>query len=229
LADGTVVFSRSQFELIKKTFKVNDSRLKLIPFCLDAAFFKPTKNIKRYAKPYILSVGTDLGRDYGTLIESIAGLDVDLKIVTLPYLLRGLSVDSPNIQVFSKIPYKQLFELYSESLFVVIPLNKWATQYSSGTTNLLEARLLGKAVISTFSKPLEEYLEHENGVYYVEAENVLSLHQAIRKFLQNPAFCAYIQNKGAKIVANKYNTYVFANEFGAYLSSLFDRNYIANA
>lgn len=228
LADGTIVFSHSQFELIKKTFKVNKARLKLIPFCLDVEFFKPTKNIKRYTKPYILSVGMDLGRDYGTLIESIADLDVDLKIVTLPHLLRGLSVDSPNIQIFSKIPYKQLFELYSESLFVVIPLKKWATQYSSGTTNLLEAKLLGKAVISTFSKPLEEYLEHENGVYYVETESVFSLRQAISKFLQNPEFCASIQNKGTDVITTKYNTYVFANIFGSYLSDLYVRGHVVN-
>ncbi len=228
LADGTVVFSRSQFELILKTFKINHAKLKLIPFCLDTDFFRPIKNIKHYEKPFILSVGMDIGRDYGALIDSIDSLNVDLKIVTLPYLLKGLSVDNPSLQIFSNIPYKQLFELYAESLFVVIPLKKWATQYSSGTTNLLEAKLLGKAVISTYSRPLEEYLEDGNGVYYVEAENVPILHQAINKFLHETEFRKSIQNRGSKVVSSKYNTYIFAELLGAYLEGLLDGERVAN-
>lgn len=220
LADGTVVFTPTQFELIQKTYKINDSQLKFIPFCLDVDFFKPIKSIKRYSKPFILSIGLDLGRDYKTLIESIDGLNIDVKIVTLPYLLDGLSFNKPNIEIFYKIPYKQLLELYSESLFVVIPLKRFTNQYSSGTTNLLEAKLLGKAVISTFTRQLEEYLDHGNGVYYVDAENATSLRQAINKFLLHPEFCATIQNKGIDVVATKYNMSVFANLFGAYLKTL---------
>ena len=229
LADGTVVFTRTQFELIPKSYKVSNARLKFIPFCLDAEFYKPLKKIERHSKPFILSIGMDPGRDYDTLIKSIDGLNIDLKIVALPYLLNGLTADKPNIQVFSKIPYKQLFELYSESSFVVIPLKKLANQYPSGITNLLEAKLLGKAVISTFSSPLEEYLEHENGVYYVDAESVTSLRQAIIKFLQHPEFCATIQNKGTEVIATNYNTSIFANLFGTYLSNLFDGNRVSNS
>lgn len=219
LADGTVVFTKTQFEFIAKTHRINNERLKFIPFCLDIDFFKPINNIKRYSKPFILSIGVDLGRDYDTLIKSIDGLNIDLKIVTLPYLLNDISSNKPNIEVFYKIPYKQLFELYSESLFVIIPLKKWTYQYPSGITNLLEAKLLGKAVISTFSKPLEEYLEHGNGIYYVDAENVASLHQAINKFLLHPEFCATIQKKGIDAVATKYNMSIFADLFAAYLNS----------
>lgn len=220
LADGTVIFTTTQSELIHKTYKINDSKLKFIPFCLDVDFFKPIKSIKKYSKPFILSIGRDLGRDYKTLIESIDGLNIDLKIVTLPYLLDGLSFNKPNIEVLYNIPYRQLFELYSESLFVVIPLKRFANQYSSGTTNLLEAKLLGKAVISTFTRQLEQYLEHGNGVYYVDAENVASLRQAINKFLLHPEFCATIQNKGIDVVATKYNMSIFANLFDAYLKIL---------
>lgn len=222
-SDGSIIFSRSQFDLILKTFKINDKRLKLIPFCLDSNFFKPVRSPGKYTRPYILSVGMDIGRDYDTLLKAVKDLEVDLKIVTLPYLIEGLPVNEHKIEILSKIPYNQLFELYAESLFVVIPLKKWAAQYSSGTTSLLEAKLLGKAVISTYSRPLEEYLEHENGVYYVDAENVPSLRQAIISFLRDPEFCYSLQNKGADVVANNYNTYVFANIFGSYLSSLFTK------
>jgi len=221
LSHGSIIFSRHQFDLIKKTYKINPNKLKLIPFCLDTSFFKPVISANRYSRPFILSVGLDLGRDYQTLVNAIEDLDIDLKIVTLPYLLEGVSVNKPNIEILSKIPYKQLFELYAESSFVIIPLKKWATQYSSGTTNLLEAKLLGKAVVSTHSIPLEEYLEHENGVYYVDAEDVRGLHQAISKLLNQPGYCATMQNKGMDLIANKYNTYVFAKMFGDYLSALF--------
>lgn len=220
LAHGSVVFSRSQYELIQRTYKIKDSKLKLIPFCLDTSFFKPVQDAKQYSKPFILSVGMDLGRDYATLIEAINKVGVDLKIVSLPYLLNGLTLNQERIQIFNNIPYKQLFELYAESKFVVIPIKKWAAQYSSGTTSLLEAKLLGKAVIATSSEPLKEYLEDGNGVYYVEAENISSLCQAISKLLHDPALCASIAHKGKDDISLKYNTYIFAEIFGKYLTAL---------
>lgn len=220
LADGSIVFSRTQFNLIQQVFNVNDTKLKLIPFSLDTNFFKPAVSANQYEKPFILSVGMDLGRDYATLIESMKGLDIDLKIVTLPYLLKGLDFNKPNIQILSHLSYKELFELYAESLFVVIPIKKWATQYSSGTTSLLEAKLLDKAVIATASKPLEEYLENTNGVIYVEPENVPDIRQAISKLIEQQEFRASMQNKGAEIIRTRYNTYVFAQNFGIYLQDL---------
>jgi glycosyltransferase involved in cell wall biosynthesis len=222
LASGTIMFSEHQMRLCAKEFNVPLSCFKLIPFSIDMPFFKKSDTPRSDNKPYILSVGQDLARDYRTLVDSVHGLDVDLKIITLPYLLEDLNIESKNIEILSNLTYEQLFHLYAGALFVVLPLKKWGTDYSSGTTSLLEAKALGKAIISTRSLPMMEYLKEGEGVVYVEPEDVPSLRKAMTRFLENQMECMELGHKGEKFVRENYNMEVFAASFGKYLANLFE-------
>lgn len=222
LSNGSIVYSRSQMELCSKLFNVPPTRLKLIHFAIDVPFFKRSNSFKIDLEPFVLSVGRDLARDYWTLVEAMNGLGVGLKIVTLPYLLKDVSLNNPYIEVLENLTYERLFQLYAEALFVVIPLKKWGTAYSSGTTSLLEAKALGKGVIATYSKPLAEYLGQGEGVLYVEPENVKKLREKIMSLLENPDDRIRLETRGNEVVKNNYNMDVFAIAFGNYLSSLFE-------
>lgn len=222
LASGTIMFSEYQMRLCSEIFKVPLSCFKLIKFSIDMPFFKKANIDCPAVKPFILSVGQDLARDYRVLIESLCGLNVDLKIVTLPYLVENLDINNKNIEILNNLTYEQLFLLYAESIFVVLPLKKWGTGYSSGTTSLLEAKALGKAVISTYSPPLVEYLKEGEGVVYVGSEDVSSLRQTIKRLLENKTECDALGNKGEDFVRENYNIEGFASSFGKYLSSLFE-------
>ena len=222
LSDGTIVYSRSQMELCSKLFNVPLTRFELIPFAIDVPFFKRYNCVKNEHEPFILSVGRDLARDYSTLVQAMNGLDVGLKIVTLPYLLKDISLNNPNIEVLENLTYERLFQLYAEALFVVIPLKKWAAAYSSGTTSLLEAKVLGKGVIASYSPPMIEYLGQGDGVLYVEPENAKILREKLMSLLENPDDLTRLETRGSEVVKKNYNMDVFAIAFGNYLSSLFE-------
>ena len=88
---------------------------------MDVDFYKRGAIGTPPAEPsYILSFGRDLGRDYRILVEAMDGLGRDLKIVTLPYLLEGVDVEKPWIQVQQRVTYTELFSLYAGARAVVV-------------------------------------------------------------------------------------------------------------
>lgn len=221
LSNGIIVNSRSQMELCSKSFNVPLTRFKFIPFAIDVSFFAYQNKAKTTAENFILSVGQDQARDYNMLVEAMNGLGIGLKIVTIPALLKDINLKNPYVEVLERLTYKQLFQLYADAQFVVIPIKKWGTAYSSGTTSLLEAKLLGKAVIASYSPPMMEYLGQGDGVIYVAPEDTNKFRQTIIKLLENPEEIIKLENRGAEIVRKNYNMDLFAISFGNYLSSLF--------
>jgi len=220
LASGTIMYSAAQMKLCSELFKVPLCRFKLIPFAIDMPFLKCQEKTGSNSEPYILSVGQDLARDYKTLFEAVNGLEINLKIVTLPYLVKDLNFENTKIEILNNLTYEQLFRLYADALLVVVPLKKWGTEYSSGTTSLLEAKALGKAVIATCSAPMMEYLDHGNGVIYVEPENTKRLRQTIICLLENDDARIKLENNGNYFIKNKFNMDKFAVAFGTYLTNL---------
>jgi glycosyltransferase involved in cell wall biosynthesis len=221
LSNGTIMYSNSQMKQCAKLFKVSPNCFKLFPFTIDVSFCQRPKRINNFTKPFVLSVGRDQARDYRTLVEAMDGLNVNLKLVTLPYLLKDVNLNNNWIEVLDNISYDELYQLYSEALFVVIPLKKWGTAYSSGTRGLLEAKVLDKGVIASNSPAMKEYAGLEEGVLYVESENVQELREKILKLLGNQDERVKLEIGGREFVKMNYNMDVFARSFGNYLSSLF--------
>ena len=220
LASGSTIFSNTQYTTILDTHKLKSNKLKLIPFCLDTQFFSPSVSNTKETEPFILSVGMDLGRDYETLIKSASEININLKIVTLPYLLDSIDTKSSKIEILSNISYDELFTLYAQATLVVIPLHNWAAQYSSGTTSLLEAKLLKKPIISSKSMPLIEYLNKEDGVLYVTPENKEELTKAIKMLLNDSELLDSYSTAGYEKTKNEYNMTVFGNCLYKYIKDL---------
>lgn len=218
-SDGVIVTSKAQGNESATYYNLPYNKFKFIPFCIDVKFCS-CQNYKSSTKPFILSVGRDAARDYKTLVEAVKGVDIDLKIVTMPYLLNGIDIGNAQVEILNELPYKDLYELYSQALFVVIPLKKWGTTHTSGLTSLLEAKLLGKGVVSSQSKPLNEYFDNGNGVHYIEPENIDSLRQVIIDLLENPSNRLRLEAKGQEVVCENYNMYIFADAFGKYLEDV---------
>jgi glycosyltransferase involved in cell wall biosynthesis len=224
LCDGTIMYSESQMHQCEKTFNVSADRFKLIPFAIDYSFYKRFDVKSNPQKTFILSVGRDQARDYATLVKAMKGLDVNLKLVTLPYLLRGVELESDRTEILENVSYEELYKMYSEALFVVIPLKKWGTTYSSGTRAMLEAKTLGKTVIASRSLPLEEYMGPKEGVFYVEPENVEELRKNILMLLENRDECTKYGTIGKETVNRSFTMDIFATAFGDYLSDMYSNS-----
>lgn len=221
LSSGTIMYTKTQTRQCAESLNVDCNRFKLIPFAIDFSYCKKfKKELDAKREPFILAVGRDLGRDYNTLVQAAEGLNVGVKIVTLPYLLQGVTINSDRIEILGNVSYERLYELYSEAAFVVIPLRKWATAYSSGTRALLEAMAMGKCVIATHSPPLEEYAAEGEGILYVEPEDHRDLRGKMQLLLNDPSLLKRIETRGNESSRERYDIRNFARTFSDYLSEL---------
>jgi len=215
MADGHIAYSQEQIDLWKSRYHVPDDRFTFLPYCIDTAFLR-RKPRQASARPYVLAVGRDMGRNFDTLVHAMDGLGLDLKLVTLPYLLRTIDASQPWIEVHQHISYDALLQLYADALLVAIPLKRDVT-YPSGIRGLLEALTLGKSVVSTRTGVLEEYVKEGEGVLYVEADNAPSMRAAIDRIRDDQGLRQQLENAGPAVVKARYDMSRFAELLDAYL------------
>jgi glycosyltransferase involved in cell wall biosynthesis len=208
LASGVVSYSRTQIAHWANRYGLADTRFTFLPYAIDTAFYTPV-TAPSVGRPYVLSVGRDQGRSFRALAEAMTGLDLDLKLVTLPYLLGGVPRDTPQVEILSHVSYAQLFSLYAGASLVVVPLKAGLT-YPSGIRGLLEAMALERPTIATRTPVLEEYAREGEGVSYVEADDVQGMHEAIARLTRDEAAGRAIATRGAEIVRERYHMDIFA-------------------
>jgi glycosyltransferase involved in cell wall biosynthesis len=133
------------------------ARVALVPYQTDERFWAP-RDVP--LKNQICSAGLEY-RDYRTLAEAVAGLDVDVVVAAASHwskhesplesrgALHAPSALPPNVRV-AAFDYAALRQLYAESLFVVVPLHDVENQ--AGITTILEAMAMGKAVVVSHTR-----------------------------------------------------------------------------
>ncbi len=218
LASKTIAFSQSQIDLWVKSFKITKTRLALAHYGIDTNFYAPSQQINP-AKPYVISTGRDLGRDFKTLIEAMDGTGLELKLVTLPYLLPEKARTYPWIEILEYIPYETLFQLYAGAEIAVVPLKSGLT-YPSGIRAVLEAIALGRATIVTRTQVLEEYVQDREHVIYYEAENPSSLCKALELLQKDDQLKEQLEQRAKSWVREKYGMDTFVDRLEAILKNL---------
>lgn len=183
-ADCVIGYSKNQAKLWSSSFLVPESTFVTLPYCLDLEFYRLDGQPKPDDPPYILSVGRDIGRDMGTLIKAAEIAEINLKIVTLPYLLPDGVAENDHLEVHQRLSYSELFELYKGALLVVVPLKKGIT-YPSGTRAVLESMALGIPTIASRTPVLEEYFTEGYDLKFTIPEDPLDLANKIMKIAEN--------------------------------------------
>jgi len=219
LAQRVVVSSRSQAETWSEFFALSPRPPQILPCTIDCDFYQPRRSGTSLTGEYILSIGRDTGRDFPTLVEATADTGMNLKLVTLPYLLSGIDLNLSYLQVLEQVSYEELFELYAGAKFVVVPL-KGQTTHPSGIRALFEAMVLEKAVICSRSPVLEEYFEEGQGVMYVEPENILQLREAIRGLARSETTASRLGQIGRRTVLQKYDMQALTNGLEGFLRDI---------
>lgn len=175
LANVTLAYSTSQAQLWTEEFGSDASKIAVVPYGMDLSFYKA---VERAPQNYVLAVGRDLGRDYATLFSALKGTGIRLKLVTLPYLLPESWRDQDWLDVFERVSYEELFELYAGALASVVPLKSGMT-YPSGIRAVYEAALLGVPTIASQTPVLAEAFEHGVDLWFVPPEDPASLTAAL--------------------------------------------------
>jgi glycosyltransferase involved in cell wall biosynthesis len=218
MAHGHVVYSREQIAVWAERYGLPESRFTFLPYCIDMSFYQAAPR-REGVTPYVLSVGRDTGRSFDTLATAMQGMGLDLKLVTLPYTLRTVDTSQPWIEVLQHVPYADLFRLYADALMVVIPL-KGGITYPSGIRGLLEALRLGRAVVSTRTAVLEEYVPEGQGVLYVAPDSPAELRAAIARLRDDREQRMRLELAGPAFVSGRYDMSTFASGLERYLTSV---------
>jgi glycosyltransferase involved in cell wall biosynthesis len=147
--DCLVVHSSLQKHIARTALGFRSNQVALLPYQTDDQFWKTAHTPIRNQ---ICSVGLEY-RDYATLIDAVAGLDVDVVIAAASNWSKHRTVPHthlpPNVRLVS-YGYESLRQLYDESLFVVVPLVDVENQ--AGITSILEAMAMGKVVVVSHAR-----------------------------------------------------------------------------
>jgi glycosyltransferase involved in cell wall biosynthesis len=138
-------------------------RCELVKFGIDPAGLKPA-HLRQFHQPIrILSLGTDMHRDWDTLIEAVRNWGGgELRVASRTIRKQGLWPD--NVTIVRPKTAEALRKLYDWADIVVLALK--SNLHASGITVIIEAVLLGLPVISTDTGGLRAYFS-EREIRYV--------------------------------------------------------------
>lgn len=162
-AEGIVALSEAERDSLRKMFPTHPERYEFFYEGVDTTYFKP---LSVPEGDYILSVGLDPGRDFGTLIDAMRELPhIPIIIATKPERVASYDPLPPNVTAKLYAP-EDMRDLYARARCVVIGLNTKDNNDSMGTYAVIEAMACGKAVIATKTKALASYIKDgETGIF----------------------------------------------------------------
>ncbi len=212
-----IVYSRHERDVYSRVFKLPKERFHftfLTGAPLAREDYAGTRERYGLAPRFITSLGSS-SRDYKTLFEAIAGIDVQTVVVTYRHAIEGLEVP-PSVRVLEGIPQQDYLGIIADAEICVIPVSN--IQTASGQMTLIQAMSLGVPVIATRCIGTEDYiLDGETG-RYVEMGDAEGMRKAIQELLNDPEGRASMAAR-ASAFAQEH----FFDKAGSYvLDELFD-------
>jgi len=208
-ADFILSYCSAQLEWLREEFQLEEKRLGFAPLCVDTNFF--TNGGEESESPFLLAVGTNEGKDYGTLIEALPN-HIKLTVVTDQHnagVIAKHTRPEQQIEVRFNVPIFELKKLYEQATFLVIPLHE--SKVSSGQTVLLENMALGKTVVVSDVSSIRDYVENHVSAVTVPAGNVAALSETIHDLWENPARSQEIGVGASNTVHQKFRSEIFAH------------------
>jgi glycosyltransferase involved in cell wall biosynthesis len=189
-------------------------RVHVLPFGTDHEFWRSTEadaTAPQTTTPRIVSVGSDPGRDYATLLA--AAHDLPLHVVTrLPVEER------PNVLHTATHTARELRDIYSHARCVVMPLHD--RDQPSGQSAALQAMACGKAVVLTRTRGWwgEDLLRDRDNCLVVPPGDVDALEKALRELWNSPALCASLGEAARETVVRHFSEVRFADALAAIMA-----------
>lgn len=215
-ANAVVCYSEHQANLWAASFNVPIERFTVVPYCLDMEFY-PSIDWKPSSPRYVLAIGRDLGRDFGTLITACERLGVPVKLVTLPYLLPDNVIQYPLVEILENVTYPELFQLYSQAAAAVVPLKK-GIYYPSGIRAVLEGAILGVPTVASWTETIGEYFSTDQ-LHFFEAGDSDSLSRQLQHVLANPTLAGDTARRTAVWAREHYSIENFVDKLDLLLKT----------
>lgn len=198
IVDCYIVYAKREIEDFSKTFGLPREKFQFISYhtTLDSDRFHTKMG------DYLFSGGNS-DRDYAQLAEAVRGLDIPVVIACSDKkILYGIDFPS-NVKVVS-VSHDEYRRLMAESGINVVALRKGLLR-SSGHQTFLNAMAMGKPVIVTDPKSVQDYIENGVDGFLVPPSDSNRLREVIITLNNNPELARRI-GKAAKVKALKWDT-----------------------
>lgn len=207
--DRIVALSHAEARSLRESLQLEPNRVQVLHTPLDTTFYRPIHADRLAREPdHLLSIGL-AQRDYPTLIQALR---------TLPHVTCHISATSAwashkagyegeiipdNVRITSYDHPGIIRERYAMSRFTIIPIRHQTTQWSAGSTSVLQPQAIGRPVIATRKPGLADYvLDGETGLL-VEGGNPAAMAAAIDYLWKNPEKAAAMGRRGHEwVIAN---------------------------
>lgn len=222
--DKVIFFGKKTLEIAQKKNKLPKIHNDYIDWGVDMPFY--TEWIKKQTLSPTLTTVVASGcanRDYDLLIDVFKNIpELKLYIFGRDFKPENLS---NNIIIDNNIDINNVGKLrlhYYNCLAVAIPL-KIELDWCNGTTVLLEAMTMSKAVIMTESKANLIDIEKEGIGILVKYGDINGWQKAIKYLQTNPEIAKKMGEKGFLLASTKYNYKIFCKQLVMQVSK-FDKN-----
>ena len=207
------VFSAGAAAALAAWLEIPSERVQVVPFGTDCEFWRSTTPGDA-GGPDIVSVGSDPGRDYATLLNAAGDLRLHV-VTTQPLPLDG----RPTVRRTTSHTPRELRDIYCRARFVVIPLHD--RSQPSGQSAALQAMSCGKAVILTRTRGFwgEPHLRDGENCVLVPPADPEALAGAIRRLWSDPAACVAIGHAARETVARHFTEPRMAEALAALIES----------
>jgi glycosyltransferase involved in cell wall biosynthesis len=214
--DRIVLMSTAQRDFAVHALHIPSEKVALLHWPVDLKYWRPMGNVPN---KIICSVGREM-RDYGTLIKALEGTGIRCHIAAggltngdkKDAWLKDVSGNLPSNITVGKKNYTELRSLYAESMFVVIPL--FPTDTDNGTTSILEAMAMGKAVICTKVDGQRDVIRDGVNGIFVPPNDPKALREAIEFLTANPDIANRMGLEGRKFVEQYHSLDMFVESIG---------------
>jgi glycosyltransferase involved in cell wall biosynthesis len=198
--------------------------IEVLPYSVDHHYFRPLHDVDQQPN-LIMSVGEIRSRDYSTLMTAVEGLPLRLMVAASgSWYAREknthLNISIPeNATVTGHLTSMQLRKLYAQSQFVVLPV--YDTVFSAGSTVVMEAGCMSRAVIATRSRGITDYvLDGVTGIL-VEPNDPQAMRDAICYLLDHPEEARRLGQNARERVEEEYNLDIYVERMAQQLQRYF--------
>ncbi len=187
--DLAIVHSQLERDRYRAMFPAKRTRFAFIPYGTAiesrATLIAEARALPKNEGPAVIVTAGKSGRDYATLIAAIKDLDIELRIIcdlasAIPPIPEGARVT-----VLSQCYGPDYLRELASADCVVIPLS--AGNISAGQMVLIQAKALGRALITTDTPTVRDYVTDGEDGLLVPISNPLALRAAIKKILADPS------------------------------------------
>lgn len=216
-ADRVIVLGEGARSSLVSRIRVDPARVTCLQFGIDTDFWRPVADAPQLS-PFLLSVGSDAGRDYDTLIR--ASFPLPLKIVTrIP-----LEVSKPGIEVVSDLTDEDLRALYRSSALVLIPLHD--ISQPSGQSAALQAMACGCTVVLTRTRGFwdPEGLIAGQHLEVVPPEDSAAWESLVNRLLNDPEACRDMGRRARSRVCERYTVTRFGSGLAQWCSLAIEKS-----